>query len=524
MAGLYEQLISYTNEDYYPMHMPGHKRNMELMRMGNPIGIDITEIEGFDNLHQPEDILRSLSERLAELYGAKKSYPLVNGSTAGILAGISAATSPGDMVLIARNSHKSVYHGAMVRNLRPVYCYPQKLGQIPVNGGILPENIEGLLIKHPETRLVVITSPTYEGIASDVRAIAEIVHRQNALLLVDEAHGAHFGFHSAFPESAVMQGADIIIQSLHKTLPAMTQSAVLHCNREELNGRLQKYLAVYQSSSPSYVLMAGIDQCIKLLEEQGKELFEKYTVLLQEFYASLQDLRFLKIVDFRMEDQELAGHKIVDYKMEDQELAGHKIINHKPANNIPGEKHGIYDVDRSKITVSVRGTGLTGHELQVLLREKYHIELEMAASEYALAMTSIADTEEGLTRFAKALGSIDRMLGDRGRISSVKERTDCREYGDFPKAGAELILLPGEAMESQSETVKLPESAGRISAAFISQFPPGVPLLVPGERIDAELVRYIEKVKNEGITITGLTGIGMDELEVVIGKGTSFHG
>ncbi len=494
MAGLYEQLISYTNGDYYPMHMPGHKRNTELMKMGNPIRIDITEIEGFDNLHQPEDILRSLSERLAKLYGAGKSYPLVNGSTAGILAGISAATRPGDSVLIARNSHKSVYHGAMLRGLKPVYCYPQKLGKISVNGGILPENIEDLLIKHQEIKrqeikLVVITSPTYEGVVSDVRAIAEIVHRYNALLLVDEAHGAHFGFHSAFPESAVMQGADIVIQSLHKTLPAMTQSAVLHSNREELNGRLQKYLAVYQSSSPSYVLMAGIDQCISLLEEQGKELFEKYSVLLQEFYASLRDLRFLEIVE-----------------------------------NTLSKKHGIYDIDRSKITVSVRGAGLTGHELQVLLREQYHIELEMAAPEYALAMTSIADTREGLTRFAKALLSIDHMLEDKRRASSAMGGIGCGKYGDDPGLRPEMILLPGEAMESQTEEVKLPESIGRISAAFISQFPPGVPLLVPGERIDRELVHYIEKVKEEGITITGLTGTGMDELEVVIGKGTSFHG
>lgn len=483
MKGLYEELISYTSKDYYPMHMPGHKRNTGLMQMDNPYGIDITEIEGFDNLHQPEGILLSLSERLARLYGAEKSYPLVNGSTTGILAGISAATKPGDTVLIARNCHKSVYHGVMLRGLKPIYCYPQKLEQIPVNGGIPTENIEELLMKHPEIRLVVITSPTYEGIVSDIRAIAEVVHRYGAILLVDEAHGAHFGFHSAFPKSAVTQGADLIIQSLHKTLPAMTQSAVMHCNRKELNGKLKKYLAVYQSSSPSYVLMAGIDRCIELLEKKGTELFENYSGLLRDFYALMEELSCLKVLD--------------------KACLG---------------KNGIYDIDPSKLTVSVADTGLTGHELQILLREQHQIELEMAASDYILGMSSIADSPEGLTRFAKALLSIDSKLGTQGLKSNLplKNVIDAKpvpgnSYGLIP----EIVILPGEAMESQSEEVKFNECTGRISAVFVSQFPPGVPLLAPGERISQELVTYIKKIKQEGITITGLIGEEMDEIEVI---------
>ncbi len=476
MDGLYKQLISYTKQDYYPMHMPGHKRNTQLMQMDNPYGIDITEIEGFDNLHQPEEVLRDLSERLAAFYGAKKSFPLVNGSTSGLLAGISAATKQGDTILIARNSHKSVYHAAMLRGLKPIYCYPQKVDQLPINGGILPENIEDLLMKHPEIRLVVITSPTYEGVVSDIKAIAEIVHRYQALLLVDEAHGAHFGFHNSFPKSAVTQDADIIIQSLHKTLPAMTQSAVLHCNREELYGKLQKYLAVYQSSSPSYVIMAGIDRCLSLLEEQGKELFEKYTALLQDFYASMRGLNCLQIAD-------------------------HSIVG----------KYGVYDFDQSKLTIALKGSGLTGQELQTMLREQFHIELEMAAPDYLLGMTSIADTKEGLERFSKALQVIDGMLNlpieNKGQVLSGYEA--CHE------SAPEIVMLPTEAMESCSNAVKLGDSAGGISAAFISQFPPGVPLLVPGERISRDLVNYIDRIKQEGFTITGLIGEGMDEIEVV---------
>lgn len=490
MDGLYKQLISYTNQDYYPMHMPGHKRNTGLLQMDNPYGIDITEIEGFDNLHQPEEVLKSLSERLACLYGAIKSYPLVNGSTAGLLAGISAATRQGDSIVIARNSHKSVYHAAMLRGLKPVYCYPQKVDQLPIHGGILPEQMEELLIKHPEIRLVVITSPTYEGIVSDIKAIAEIIHRHKALLLVDEAHGAHFGFHNAFPKSAVTQGADLVIQSLHKTLPAMTQSAVLHCNREELNNKLQKYLAVYQSSSPSYVLMAGIDRCIDLLEKRGDELFERYTELLQEFYASIGGLKCLKVVE--------------------------------PARV---GKNAIFDIDQSKVTIMLQGSGLTGHQLQVILREEYHIELEMAAREYVLGMTSIADTREGLVRLTRALQEIDDRLYENCESGSSDKRPAIAKGEGMAgleaceEAVPEISMLPGEAMESPSEVIPFSKSAGRISAAFISQFPPGAPLLVPGETISQKFITDIDQIKQQGFTITGLIGEEMNEIEVVLISG-----
>ena len=471
MDKLYDKLEAYAKEDYYPMHMPGHKRNIELMEMTNPYRLDITEIDGFDNLHQPEGILKQLADRLSLLYGAKKSFPLVNGSTAGNLAGISSATNRGDKVLFARNSHKSVYHAAIIMGLKPVYCYPQVVSQIPINGGILAVSIEEALIKHRDIKLVVITSPTYEGVVSDIRSIVDIVHRYGALLLVDEAHGAHFGFHKGFPLSAVTQGADLVIQSLHKTLPALTQTAVLHSNRAELNHIIQRYLAIYQSSSPSYVLMSGIDLCLRVLEEKGDELFEIYEQRLQEFYCAMEELKVLKVV-------------------------GRQFIG----------QSGIFDLDPSKITISVRNSKISGHHLQELLRTKYHIILEMAAPEYALAMTSICDTEEGFHRLAEALLAIDREL----------ESTPNNQFTiEYNKLKPEQVLSPQEAVDQTSEIIKLLDSAGRISAAFISLYPPGAPILVPGERMDEEFLKYLLWIRQEGFTVTGLTGDNLDEIEVV---------
>ncbi len=478
MDRLYDKLISYTDGDYYPMHMPGHKRNVESLQFVNPYLVDITEIEGFDNLHQPEGILKQLSERLERLYGAGRSFPLINGSTAGILAGISASTSRGDKILIARNSHKSVYHAAMLRSLEPVYCYPPELPDFPICGGISASEIEEALINIQGIRLIVITSPTYEGVVSDIREIANIVHQHGALLLVDEAHGAHFGFHPAFPESAVRLGADLVIQSLHKTLPALTQTAVLHSNRSELNNKLQNYLAIYQSSSPSYLLMAGLDRCISLLEKQGYELFCAYQEKLQKFYQCMKSLASLKVAEGQLESQE-----------------------------------DVFSMDPSKITVYVQDTGLTGHQLLEILRDKYHLEMEMAAPDYVLGMTSICDTQEGFTRFTEAILEIDKELTDSCRVKSVLPNN--KPNGINSHKPVQVLSLQ-EATELKTERIKLSVSTGRISASFISLFPPGSPLIVPGELLDQELIHTIERVKQEGITVTGLTGSQVDEIEVVV--------
>lgn len=466
MEHLYDQLEQYSNEDYYPMHMPGHKRNTDLMDMVNPYAIDITEIEGFDNLHHAEGILRELSERITKLYGSKEAFPLVNGSTAGILAGISAATNYGDKILVARNCHKSVYHAIAMKGLKPIYYYPPLLEGTPVNGRVLCEEIEVILKQQEEIKLVVITSPSFEGVVSDISRLSGIVHEYGAYLMVDEAHGAHFGFHEGFPESAITHGADIIIQSLHKTLPSFTQTAVLHLNHLQISKRIKQYLSIYQSSSPSYILLSGIDRCITLLETRREELFEAYDQKLRDFYQQMKKLKNLKIL---MSDSSQSREHFV--------------------------------MDPSKIIIMVHNTNLGGHALHRMLYEKYHIVMEMETPYYVLGMTSIADKAEGFKRLSKALLEIDKMV-------QIISDDSGYEYSIRPKE----VLLLSKAMELEHGILPLKKSIGRICGAYICMYPPGSPLLVPGELIEEDIILYIEQIISNHITITGLSEEGYIEV------------
>lgn len=470
MEGLYQALVEYGKQDYYPMHMPGHKRNTQILQMVNPYSIDITEIEGFDDLHQAEGIIKKLSERLQRLYGAGCSFPLVNGSTVGILAGISAAANRGNHILMARNCHKAVYHSALIRGLKPIYLYPDVIRGTSVNGGISAAQVEKQLIAYPDTRLVVITSPTYEGIVSDIKEIAERVHKAGALLLVDEAHGAHFGFHKAFPQSAVTQGADIVIQSLHKTLPSFTQTAVLHCNDPALNNRIGQFLSIYESSSPSYLLMAGMEQCVGILEKKAHQLFEDYAENLRRVFSQLKALENIQLLE-----QSIVG-------------AG-----------------SVHALDPSKLTLQLFTSEMTGPELSERLKEEYHIVMEMQTRDYVLGMTSICDTPEGFARLSKALISIDGELKGKQRARRP----------DFRRTITETALWPYEAAELMSEEVRLSESVGRISAGFISIYPPGIPMLIPGERIDESIPPTLIQAQEDGLKVTGLLGKDREMIEVI---------
>ena len=294
MEKLYKKLERYGQSDYYPFHMPGHKRNPDSVRGDFPFERDITEIEGFDNLHHPEDILLEAQQNVSKLYGTKESYYSVNGSTAALLAAVSAAVPRKGQILVARNCHKAVYHAMYLRKLKPTYIYPQMDMKWWINGGIFPDKVERCLAENPEIKAVLITSPTYDGVVSDVKAIAEITHKYEIPLIVDEAHGAHFHFSNYFPTSAVELGADLVIQSFHKTLPAMTQTAILHNCSDRVDGRLiRRFMGIYQTSSPSYILMASIDACIDTMTAEGHEMFREFTKMLERTRKRLSQCRYI---------------------------------------------------------------------------------------------------------------------------------------------------------------------------------------------------------------------------------------
>ena len=469
MSELLKKLETYADSDYLPMHMPGHKRRMG--DLGNPFFIDITEIDGFDDLHHAEGILKQAEERAAELYGSEETHYLVNGSTSGILAAISGCTAAGGTVLLARNSHKSAYHAVLLRGLHVHYIYPQPAGKMGINGPVTAENVDRLLEEHPETKMVYITSPTYDGVVSDVEQIAEVVHRRKLPLIVDEAHGAHFPFSEQFPKDSVSCGADVVIHSVHKTLPAPTQTALFHMNGNLADREaVRKYLHMFQSSSPSYILMAGIDACMGLLETKADELFSKYADRLQRTRKKLGKLKNLELEE---------------------------------------SEH----FDRSKIVISTKNTMLTGKQLYEELLEHYHLQMEMAAGAYIIAMTSIGDTDAEMERLEDALFEIDmnwevQKTTDDLSVKSVK-------IGILPQL--EQICSSGDVWnrrnrEQRRKSVRWDEAVGQISAEYAYLYPPGIPLIVPGERISEEAIRLLLEYRSIGFEIEGLKRQGQIEV------------
>lgn len=463
MEYLDQKLESYGKSNIYPFHMPGHKRAD--LDFPNPYQIDITEIDGFDNLHHAEGVLKEAEERAAKVFGAKKTFYLINGSTCGLLAAISAAAKKGSSVLMARNCHKAVYHAAYLRELSVNYVYP-KITKAGIQGAIAPEDIERELLEHKETVAVILTSPTYDGVVSDIQKIAQIAHAHDVPLIVDEAHGAHFGFSDGFPVSAKALGADIVIQSLHKTLPSFTQTALLHLQSERIQeAEVKKFLDIYETSSPSYIFMAGMEKCVRILTEEREELFSRYETLLTNFYKKTEQLEKIQIL--RKKDF---------------------------------EKTEAFDFDSSKIIISVKDTNMTGQELSDILLKKYGLQMEMASGFYVTAMTSVMDRKEGFDRLYQALDEIDKTLEKR---PSNTQDFVARVYTKNEKK-QEIA----EAVDAPLVPVSLDEAAGKVAGDYIYLYPPGIPILVPGEVITEDIVENVKHCGKLGLNVQGMVDDG----------------
>lgn len=470
---LYEKLIQYSQSDYYPFHMPGHKRNPKADFL--PYQLDITEIDGFDNLHCAKGILKEAQQQAADLYGADESYFLINGSTSGLLAAISTVTSSSGKIIMARNCHKAAYHAAFLKQLETVYIYPELEPDYMIQGGILESILEEQLRRHKDVQAVMITSPTYDGMVSDIKSIARVVHQYGIPLIVDEAHGAHFGFlNGVLPDSSIKNGADIVIHSMHKTLPSMTQTALLHVNGSLVDRRrLKRYLQIFQTSSPSYVMMAGMQKCVELLAQNAEQLFEHFIAMLAEFMKSMQALKHLHI--FSYQD-----------KM---------------------KKYGIYHYDICKILIFTDHTNMTGKQLYDILLHTYHLQMEMAASNYVIAMTSIMDTRDGFKRLEKALLEIDEQLQESNTVLVEKENLII----EYP----EVCMKISTAQEAKSIRVLLAQSAGFITAEYVYLYPPGIPILAPGEKIKDSIIKQVGYYKSAGLDILGLDDESAEYILVV---------
>lgn len=433
MTRLEDELNSYTSSGITPMHMPGHKRNPGLVP--SYLQNDITEIPGFDDLHAPSGILKDLEKDAASLWNARSAVLSVNGATAPILSSIMAASSRGK-ILIASNCHISVWHALELSGCSFKLVDPKSDPSSPFFLEVDPASVKQILDSDPDIRTVVITSPTYEGVVSDIPSIYEICKEHNAALIVDESHGAHLGLNDIFPRSSE---ADVVIKSIHKTLHAPTQTAVLltysDVIREDL---IRHYMDVFESSSPSYILMSGISRVITDLKSDPG--------LTTSWAEALMSCR--KLLSERLKHVKL-------FEME--------------------------GADPSKLVI-LTGDVIDSTALSDLLRKK-GIETEASFGTHLIAMTGIGDTEATLSKFAQALITIDSEL--EGSIGSFGHITTGIE--------PDIVMPIASAISSDYEELAASECIGKVSASYCYKYPPGIPVLIPGQRITEDLLKLISK-------------------------------
>ena len=420
----------------YPFHMPGHKRKKDFGIKGSEI--DITEIDGFDNLHNPKGVLRDIEKRLAAHYKSEKSFMLVNGSTVGILAAIFAVCDDGDKIIISRNCHKSVYNACMLRELRVVYAEPEFDETNGFYTRLSQEAVDEALQKHKEAKAIVITSPTYEGYISEISSPVPII--------IDAAHGAHFGL-AKFPK---YPKGDIVVSSLHKTLPALTQTAVVNVFNKEYISSVKLYLDIFETSSPSYVLMSSVEKCLDFIEDKS-DLFDIYYNYLFAFHTN--DYKKLKI---------------------------------------------IKTDDLSKIIISTAKAAINGCELAEILRNRFNIEVEAASVSYVVLISTVADDLEAIVNLIAVLIETDKAIGESSPSPFTKPLCPSEE---------QLISIDKRGTETEFEN-----SIGKTANEFVYAYPPDIPLIVPGEIISAEIMKHIKTLFDNGVNIVSDSGLFPDKI------------
>jgi len=457
---IYEALRRYARSNPVRFHMPGHmagkgipdvfKRNWE--------EIDVTEIPDMDNLHSPRGVISEAQTLAARAFGADRTFFLVNGSTCGMQAVIMTICRPGDRLLVARDAHRSVIAGMMLAGAEPVYIKPEYDRKFGITTILEPGSLKRALEENPDVAGVLITRPTYYGYCSDIEEIARIAHSHGKVLAVDEAHGAHLCFSGSLPVCAMKGGADICVQSAHKTLPALTQGSYLHVKGNIIDvDRLEFYLRLLQTSSPSYMIMAFLDIARAVMERDGSKLLA----------GLLEDIERFEEEASRIERISLHGR----------------------------ERRKYFERDRSRIVVNTGGLGITGYQAEKFLREDHNIQVEMSDFSNIVCIATPAVDCRSFDALAAALRDLGLRCRNRHPLGEILEN-----ILDIPETGIEL----GKICTCDARAVDLKESAGSVSMDFITPYPPGIPVVCPGEVIPREAVFLAESVLESGGRVQGL--------------------
>ncbi|WP_338432394.1 aminotransferase class I/II-fold pyridoxal phosphate-dependent enzyme [Clostridium tyrobutyricum] len=475
---LFDALMEYVKRETIPFHVPGHKKGVgadaefKAFIGENPFKIDVTVFKSVDSLHHPTGPIKRAQELAADAYGSDAAFFSIHGTSGAIQAMIMSVVNSGDKIIIPRNVHKSVTAGIILSGAIPVYMQPKLDKRVGIAHGVTPETVAKSLEENSDAKAVLIINPTYYGVAADIKKIATIVHSYDIPLIVDEAHGPHLSFNKKLPLSSMDAGSDMCCQSTHKIIGALTQASLLHVNSERVDvHRVQQVLSLLQTTSPSYILMASLDCARRQIAINGKELLDKAIDL-----ANYVRCEINKISGLYCFGEELLGNS------------------------------GVYSLDPTKITITCRDLGITGYDLDMILSNKYHIQMELSDIYNVLAVGSFGDTRENMDALINALKEISREY-----FGNNTKKSDFLDVPDIPRQ----IKIPRDAFNAKKKAVSLKNSVGMISGEFLMAYPPGIPVLCPGEEITKDIVDYVKQLKEAGLYVQGTEDPEVEYIKVV---------
>jgi arginine decarboxylase len=455
-------------------HTPGHKKGQgsspefRALIGDRALQADLPELPALDNLFAPQGVIQEAQELAAAAFGADRTWFLANGSTCGVIAAILATCHPGDTIVLPRNAHQSVISGIILAGANPVFVMPEYDVDEDLAYGVTAATIAQTLAKHPQTKAVLIVSPTYYGVCCDIKSIATIANQFSVPLIVDEAHGAHFGFHSDLPMTALECGADVVIQSTHKTLSALTQAAMLHTQGDRVNAdRIRRSLGLVQSTSPNYLLLASLDAARHQMAIVGEHLLTQTLALVDRVIECLHNVPGISILQFR-------------------------------------SAPGFTALDRTRLTINVSALGITGFTADAILTEEFGVICELPSLRHVTFIFSIGTTPK----------DADRLITAIIQLAQQTHPAEPIPIGSHLLPAA-TMMFPREAFFAATRTVSIDQAINQISAELICPYPPGIPVLLPGEKITAAVIEYLQRVQRSGGFISGCSDPELQTIQVV---------
>ena len=466
---IFDTLLGHAKRNVTSFHTPGHKNGKGIDPVLKEVTgdglykFDVTVFDEVDSLHDPVGPIKKAEELMAEAYGVKHSLFLVNGTSVGNIAMFLSACDPGDSIIVSRSSHKSIMGGIILSGVWPIWLQPTIDQNLDIIFNSTYEEIKQALEMYPEARAVFLTSPTYNGVATEVKKIADLCHRKGKILLVDEAHGPHLKFNDKLPMSAVDAGADLCVQSTHKILSALSQGSVLHHNSKLVDiNRVKKIVSMLQTTSPQYLTLASIDLARRQAVLHGKEMFDKVIEAAEwarkEINEKIPNMRCLTKADI---------------------------------------KDRNFDLDLTKLTINVTKTGLSGYEVDSILAKEYNIQVDCSDTFNLIAIMGIGSD----------MSDVQKLVGALKEISKKYKGTQKNWILKIPSLATEMVMTPREVFLSHDiKKIPLAKSVGHVSAQVLTPYPPGIPVVIPGERISKEICDYLVEMASKGIRISGQEG------------------